>query len=465
MSVPAVSLSELLFPEVDDTTIKTATPNHDLEQELEADGFVDPIELIDVIKQDGAKIEATIEGDLEPEKGTDAENDVEVVKEVDNRTSVVDNTTTTMHEVDLSMSKSSARNLVLTVVANSKGSFRLARNERGAYRLQLANDNDKEKVSQLIIQAMRGFKVKAINPGEAGASSGKYTTYILAKSKTETVKIVFCAGKNHGQQFEKQLKNSVATRKGAYWNSIVSSLRTYFGIRPENIKRIIKGAGGSTNVKRPFTASMTDVGSVLSDMDIELNKPFKLGDQMSDVVRISIKHSKGSTFANTGYRDGFKLTTRSNGETAVVATTSNNVAAEFFLAALGIDKAVLAKGLTDYNNYLNGKKVKSTHAYYVVPTINRTLLEKLLAAQLGYGYLYARQTKDGLKLLDFYKPEKVVAQVGTITGVVVAYPFVDGEKKSKQLSAAIQTTTGKFVVEVRNTSGGFMPTQLNIKFD
>ena len=135
MSVPAVSLSELLFPEVDDTTIKTATPNHDLEQELEADGFVDPIELIDVIKQDGAKIEATIEGGLEPEKGTDAENDVEVVKEVDNRTSVVDNTTTTMHEVDLSMSKSSARNLVLTVVANSKGSFRLARNERGAYRL------------------------------------------------------------------------------------------------------------------------------------------------------------------------------------------------------------------------------------------------------------------------------------------------------------------------------------------
>lgn len=461
---PTLTTAPTVVPTHTTAPAPVASPEQNNDKEMEADGFVDPIEVIDTIRQDGSKIEATVDGDLKPEEGTDEENDEPSMNEVDTPTPSVDNTSPMVREASLPINQTNARNLALIVVANSNGAFRLARHSKGAYRLQLVNDKDKDKASQLIIQAMRGFKVKAINPGEPGASSGKYTTYILAKSKTQTVKVVFCAGKNQGQQFEKQLKNSIAARKGVYWELIMRSLKSYYGVRPINVKRIVKGTGGDANIKRPFTATMSDVGTLVSDMDIQLTKPFKLGDQTSNIIHVSIKNTKGSTFANTGYRDGFKLVRRGTGS-VVTPVTSTNAAAEFFLAALGVDKAVMAKGLTDYNNYLSGKKVKSTHAYYITPTVNRKLLEKLLAAQMGYGYVYARQTKDGLKLLDFYKPEKVVAQVGTITGVVASYPFVDGAKKSKQLSVLIQTTTGKFIVEVRNASGGVTPTQLNIKFD
>jgi hypothetical protein len=442
------------------------------EDEATSLGFVDPIELIDTIQSDGAKIEATIEGDLPPEEGTEEgplEDDDEEDGVLHNRVDTAVEMTETPAmptETPSNGTFTDDRNLALQVVANSKGTFKLDRRNKGAYRLQLVNDKDKERAAQLIISALKGFKAKTIAPGDPGASSSKYTTYVLAKSAKETVKIVFGAGKNEGQKFEVRLKNSIASRKGHYWDALVLNLKTHFGIRPSNIKRVVKKVGGASNVKRPFAATIPDVGASLSDMDLVLFRKVKLGDTLTDVVHVSIKDRRGDTFANTGYTDGFTTKVSPAGVTTVTPVPSKNAAADAFLLALGIDKNLVAKGINDVLRHQEGKKVKSTHAYNVIPTVNKTLVAKLLAAQMGYGYLYAREAKSGpgLKVIDLYKPEKVQAQIGTITGITAAYPFVDGTKKSKQLSVFIQTTMGRFVVEVRNTKGGVLPGELKIKF-
>ena len=418
------------------------------EQPDELQGFIDVEDADKIIDQDAKKIKDTLEGAMAPEPGIDEETPTENSDTT---------TAATNMEEDLISEDAATKAIVDAIVTSSGGKFHFGGIKKSAYRLRLSNAKD--DVAAIIKKSLRGYKIKAVAPGQPGAASSKYTTYIVARSGVTPAKVVFSAGKNEGQKFETQLKNSISSRRGPFWNALSGKLREFFGILPADIARVDKSAGGSSRVTRPFTSKLQNVGAILSDMNIKLLKPRNIGGVVTDMLYVSIKNVSGATFANTGYSDAFSLT----GARVVAKPSVARPAVDQFLTACGVDKDKVAVGLTDFFRTSKGKAINSKHKIMDTPAFNGQKIKEILAAQVGYGYVYVREEKAGLKILDLTAPQDALDLVGTINSVTVRYPYVLQGKASKQCTITIDTTTGKFVAELRNTQGGIIPQQLNLR--
>lgn len=431
---------------------------------------VDDTEASEAIDDDADLIVATLEGTEEREEGVDAP-ETEESQQAEKTTSTA-NDSSGAEELEKALAVEPPdvfsgavleeavgdKSFVERMVSKSGGLLRYGGPKDGAYRLRLRDS--KADLAKAIKSALRGFKMKIIKPGaktgKLVAKSSKFNTYYVKTPAGNFVAVVFSAGANEGQKFEKTIKNSIASRKGKAYEALLDALQRFYGIDSSNIARVVKTAGGSTRVKRPLTLKPTNVGPILTDMTVILDD--------GNEIYISLKNVSGATFANTGYSGAFVLTKNRAGKDVVKAQPSaTSPVTDEFLQACGVDKALIAKGLTDYINRTVSRTVTPA------TTADYSKVQSFLVAQLGFGYVYFRQLAEGkYKIIDLSTLAKAKKVIGSVVGVDVRYPFYGGanrNEKSKQCTIKISTSTGDtYIVEIRSTKGGVTENmQCNIK--
>ena len=319
-----------------------------------------------------------------------------------------------------------------------------------------------EEVSSILKKAKLTI-VKLIPKGSPGSISGRFTTYIV-KSAGKIYNVVFTSGRNIGQQFEDQLSKEAEDLKLGKISPRISLLLKKIGIDPNNVKG--SEQTGGKNQSRPLRSAVPDVGPIISDLTLHLKRPnTSANSEDQKTVYISLKDPTGATFANTGYVGGFILAKDKNGEPIIKSGTHPT---DDFLLALGVNKALAAKGFT---NILRDepaavataqKRFSRKEPIEDMDAAGSQDYEKAatyLASGYGYGYWYARDMGGGNwhieKIADEDSARKLV---GEIKRIDISYPGV-----TKQLSCSILTTKGRYIVEVRNTQRGIVPNQVNIR--
>ena len=192
-------------------------------------------------------------------------------------------------------------------------------------------------------------------------------------------------------------------------------------------------------------------------------EPYDVGKLIADIIitgtfgkrYISVKNLAGSTFGNHGYGGGFEVVTSKSGAQKVIPGTGPG-STDDLVAALGINKARVARGVT---NYLNKKKdpPKQRVRKKQISSIDPGVVQSWLASGIGFGYYYVREEADGsIKVIHLADASDAMDFVGVVTGVSLRYPQAG---KSKQITAKVTTANGTFTVEIRNSSRGVIPNE------
>jgi len=195
-------------------------------------------------------------------------------------------------------------------------------------------------------------------------------------------------------------------------------------------------------------------------------KPYDVGKLIADIIitgtfgkrYLSVKNLAGSTFANHGYGGGFEIVTSKRGTQKVISGTGPG-STDDFVAALGINKTRVARGVT---NYLNKKKnaPKQRVRKKRLSSINPPVIQSWLASGIGFGYYYVKEEAgDSIKVIHLSDATDAMNFVGIVTGVSLRYPQAG---RSKQITAKVTTANGTFTVEIRNSGGGVIPNEFKL---
>jgi hypothetical protein len=344
--------------------------------------------------------------------------------------------------------------------ASKPNFFRIKPNEE--IKKKLSNKEiTKAAFAQAVLAArdemFTGLDVRELPKGHPDGGSKTFPTYMvtdLEKDPDLTIGIVIAAGGNKGHEFENEVETSLLNKKGPIWDSIMCFLVGEGKITSFDDVKEFHVVTKSHQVKRPFSSTIDDVGEAISDLT------FNLKDGKN--IYVSLKGDKGTTFANTGYSKVFKINKiEENGIPAITVTISDSTSnIDLFLNALGVDKLKIAKGFEAYGNGLlqNGKQYNRLPDEEIDASKGEQALN-YLASQLGYGYVYFRRiSSGGFRIIDLNSPDTTRSIFGDFQKGTIKYPyFIDMNKKSKQCSIKIETSTANYDVEIRSTKGSDDP--------
>jgi hypothetical protein len=327
------------------------------------------------------------------------------------------------------------------IAESSDGSLRVTHTKKGAARVVSSIPGALLDENQVISSIWRaGFCVlSVIEPGNPHSRSGLFSTYVIHREGYPDSKhhLVVGTGANRGQRFERDLIGEVSAHVFSCLSSQRSiSLLSGLGLDASDVSGVNKPTSRPHRILSP---ELRDVGSVISDMTLTL--------MTGELVHISLKERSGDTFINSGYVGGF-----------VVDHDSKSVRSEAhqsdpLILALGIDKDLAAEGFT---SRLRGEKVERHGT--VSGSQDPERVRDYLIAAFGYGYWYVRENPFGLRVIDLRCSDAPRKLVGDVTKIDLIYPG-----RSKQITASIRTTGGRFKVEVRNSKGNFDPNEIKIK--
>lgn len=287
--------------------------------------------------------------------------------------------------------------------------------------------------------------VEVIPPGGAGSKTSKYKTYVVRQGDADPFAVVYGSA-NKGEKFEAELWNDLAGHMPSplgdvFMSSIGLSREDIIEVEPQKPPR-----------KRPLSNQIEDVGAAISDITIRVNTPD--GEKR---LYISLKNPTGGTFSNNGYGSGFAQ--NSDG-----TISSGNHPLDDFVKALGIDKEKIAKGVSDYALDRNSD---ADICSVQEGDFDAEKISQYLGSALGYGYIYARQSKEGFHIIQLDSAEDTKKLVGKPTSVTVRYArqCEDGGR-SKGTTAAIEMDNGaKYSVAIRNKSGKIIPREITISIN
>jgi hypothetical protein len=227
----------------------------------------------------------------------------------------------------------------------------------------------------------------------------------------------------------------------------VKTMFTAMKIKPSDVREIKLASARA--VKRPITNEIQNVGPMISDIDIVLKN--------GKTIYVSLKNESGATFANSGYKGAFLPKTVGR---KVVFTAQPHRLDDFIVGALGVNKQLVAQGITEYYN----KTVSAKSIVGAPIKTNAKKVKQYLMSSYGYGYWYVRKRGgDKVDVINITTPRNLELVVGDITGTYVTYPFWSKSKATKQLTVKIETTKAKYFVEVRNSKGDVEPTEVKVK--
>lgn len=335
-------------------------------------------------------------------------------------------------------------------IGKSNRTLRASGVKKGAWRIQPVDSNDPPSPDSVLrmLKSAKLSVVKILKPGQAGSGSSKFNTYVISKpGLAQKISFVYGQGRNEGQKFEDVALKSMSNAVKGKFDNFSKQVFQGLGLSPAMVAGV--NIASAKRVKRPLSTTLENVGPMISDMDIVL----KNGGRMY----VSLKNEDGLTFANSGYKGAF--VTQRVGTKAVIKPQPHKLD-EFIVEALGINKAIVASGITDYANRVPTKKPLIN----VPVSFNAAKIQQFLAAAYGFGYWYVRKRGgDKVDVLDLTSAQKTLEKLGTVTSVVATYPFWSKERATKQLSVKIATTTGNYLVEVRNTQSSVEPNEIKVK--
>ena len=347
----------------------------------------------------------------------------------------------------------SGKALVEDLIEKSKGILRSSGTKKGAYRVQPVDSNNPPPPDHVLrfIKSAKLIVVRIIGPGQVGAASSKFNTYIIKRRGVPSeVKFVYGQGRNEGQKFEEtavgELQQAIGTG-GKKMSPFVQTIFAAMKIKPGDVREIKLASARA--VKRPITNEIQNVGPMISDIDIVLKN--------GKTIYISLKNESGATFANSGYKGAF--VPKAIGRKVVFVSHLHRLD-DFIVGALGVNKQLVAQGITEYYN-------KTISAKPIVGAPIRTNTKKVkqyLMSSYGYGYWYIRK-RGGNKVdvINITTPKNLEMVVGDIVSTFVTYPFWSKTKATKQLTVKIETSKAKYFVEVRNSKGDVEPTEVKVK--
>lgn len=303
--------------------------------------------------------------------------------------------------------------------------------------------------------------IREIKPKGEGASS-RYPTYVVADSGSNEFQIVLAGGaaSNEGMNYER---------------NVMKSLKEYFTKKdldeevekPEFLKELeqkldvefvglIDSVDFTRKVERPLTDDgAEDMGKVIADAAL-------MGDDDKEYY-ISIKDIGGGTVANTGAAGMFSV----KDNQFEVDLDKKDIGKKLFKAAgIDNDESILKieRGLTDY-----AKKIVSpqelSETKNITSLVDKESLKKFIYSAFDYGYIYVRRKSAGLEIIDLTKKENLHDFIGDIKSVFIKYPFYKNDTRlgrRKNVSIIIETEEHRFSFDIRNASGGIIPTQINL---
>jgi hypothetical protein len=337
--------------------------------------------------------------------------------------------------------------IIEPLLNGSDGLLRFGGTKKGAYRIQLSNPEI--LISDLDLESIiekANYKLEAkIPPCHFGSLSKRYNTWKILDGLNEH-NLVFGVGRNKGQRFEDYVINNLqqaVENPDSSDQELYNILISHFKLDKKEILYFTKCSNRA--VKRTISGDVENCGAVISDIDCHLKN--------GSVIHISLKDKTGATFANGGYFGAF--TVKDN-----TLYPSQHILDDFIVNGLGVDKEKVCSGINCYNQNKIQEPINETIAY------DPERIIRYLSSAFGFGYWYLKYSNLGKwQIIDLTKPEYAITLVGSIENIEVKYPYwLSPKSKSKQITANVLTTTGKFVIEVRNSHGDFNPNEIKIKY-
>lgn len=368
---------------------------------------------------------------------------------------------TVLREDNIYKSKSQLTSAIL----DTNPSFKSGGSKAGAIRFAPSGEETTASREEIVKDFENTLKdidlvIKDIKPRGEGASS-KYPTYVVSDAASNEFQIVLAGGasSNLGMKYEREL---------------LKALKEYFdklnlgeeAEKPKFLKDlesktdiefvdVVDEVDFSRRVKRP----LSDDGAENKGKEIA---DIALKDDKDNTYYISLKDVGGVTVANTGAAGMFSL---KDGK-VTFADESGKIGKKLFDAA-GLDDNSIVKierGLTDYlKKDISPSELQEVED--ITSSASKEDLKKFLYSAFDYGYIYVRRKPVGLEVIDLTKEKDLKDFIGDVKSVKVKYPFYKDETrtgKRKNVSIVIETENNVFSFDIRNASGGIIPSQINL---
>ena len=341
-------------------------------------------------------------------------------------------------------------------ILNANPIFKSGNDKRGAIRISPAVKlENREQLKQEFLNTLNTLNINVIDIIKPGpdSPSGKFDSYVVQSSTGETAVITLAGGSfsNKGMEYERD----VFAELQSYFDSPEEKEKPKFLSKLEDSLDVTfsgydKGASFERSVRRPLLPTgPRDMGKEISDIT--------LLDEEGNPYYISLKDIHGATVNNSGAAGLFVR----DGDNIIFAGRDKNQSGIALLRGARASIRQIIDGLEDY---IRGNKTEAEITTEITDP-DSDVLKNLIKSAFDYGYYYVRRknTKGDLEIQDLTDAEKLDEYIGDIKSVRIDYPyFLNAGKKRKHIGITILTTTASFAFQIRNTSGGLIPDQINL---
>lgn len=313
------------------------------------------------------------------------------------------------------------------------------------YRLQLIDkhrdtSSDLTKNLKSILEAeapKRGITDITFN--QISPNSSKFPSYSFTMSK-QTYDLVIARGANKGENFETTTiadlndvyKSELGARTDKKYIDLLNQLNA---ANKDFASREIKDVKKRTGSTRKEGVPIAMLNAVIGDI--------VLTDTTGMMWYISLKDVGGGTFSSY------------SGASSLFNNTGDLQPKSFgaeFLRAFGVDLNRVQSGFDERKNKIIPREP------IPVTQSDATKLKAIFERAWGVNYFYVRRNGAGWKVfwLDRDKLNRLTSNMRVTN---IKYP----SKQSKQITVMCETSEQKYVVEVRNSSGGEYPNDIKFK--
>ena len=252
--------------------------------------------------------------------------------------------------------------------------------------------------------------------------------------------------KNAGSKFERDYLD--------YLNTNPEAIGKLNEITGENWVGAEAKCVGSDNVKRPLKF---DKGIYLSTIsgyntigdsvaDIKLYR----GD---DVLNLSLKNTKSTTFINTGIKKLFPSSVfKHYQETAEIQISKE---AKLMLDLFGIDSKRFLDVFIKYDNHITNEDYIADNTKLIK---GNKLFKTFLDSVIGYNYILVHKIGKEIHYYDLRKQENTDKFIGKVISSKIYYGGIQG--KGKRVDIVIETTTLRLNINFRSKDGTVYPTHI-----
>lgn len=288
---------------------------------------------------------------------------------------------------------------------------------------------------------------------ERAANSGKFYS-VKFKIGEQPFEIVLAKGANEGEKFENDIIEKLISLHAGDEVDSVNEAHTLFKrlnevnhrIRLDNISAV-KRRAGTTN--RAMVKNPSEAGHIIADTILEMKDG-------KGPIYLSLKNDDGDTIANFGISGVFNKDFSINEKSPYW---------KLLVSHLPLDFEKIADGLKTYvpqeHRHRNFKADNTK--YDVVPSNAKPTVKfkNVIMLMLGSDYIYVKKHRNDFHCVEMIQSSIKREILDKLKIVKIKYPHAARKQVSIVMSGP---NNSKYILELRNTRSGIIPTQLNLKY-